>query len=688
MSGQAPPIDEPGRAHLRALRLFLLTLLVLFVVAQSHRHRVWVMAVFALYIVGATLWVRVQYVDSVRGRAYVPPSRRLWLAVGSGVVAAGGGVVLGLTKADTLVSASWFVVGGFLTIYLAAGYLVASSRQDIARAMRKGASVRRAVLRLVGTLLLLLGVAWTGMWLLGRTRTWFAAGVIVLGLLFVPWVLAKLSEHAIQAWSTSLEGTSEGKDRVKDWIWLLPGALLVVVPLVVGLASNWVFGLVVLAFGGLIVAIASFTLADIAVVLALISLAGLTPAQDSADRPLSPPPADGSRLLVALGDSYMSGEGASVFIEGTDEGAGNECRRASTAWPMLSGRQVDLTRAVSFACSGADSFNVRHTAEHVADGSEEAKRIAAMEPTSRPQFEGFETQLDEYDDWVAGLGDAAEDFAPALVVLSIGGNDAGFASVGMTCLAPGSCNDDEPSRLWVGGNLQRVQNRIRQVYADVNETFPSSPVVVIPYPDPIGDDAPCDEAALSEGDVTFLDGFLPGLNFRIATAAREVGFHYAEDVESALEARQLQLCDAATRDRPGLNFIGLRSVGGLSEQRFNPAKWTHNSLHPNERGHSAVHEAFQRWLSAQGGVDGLADRLRIRGAGPGPETETSTEVVGECDTFGFDAAEGCKAQSIAWALRQTGQYAALRVTPVLLGVGLVAWLFAVTFFGWRRKEAK
>ena len=184
----------------------------------------------------------------------------------------------------------------------------------------------------------------------------------------------------------------------------------------------------------------------------------------------------------------------------------------------------------------------------------------------------------------------------------------------------------------------------------------------------------------------FLSGFLPALNSRIDTAANEFGFHYAADVEQALAERQLQLCDAETRDQPGLNFIGFRSVGGLSEQRFNPAKWTHNSLHPNERGHTAVHEAFQRWLTKQGGVSGL-DVRRKRTPGDGPASEKNDKVAGQCDTFGFDDPDGCKKQSFAWALQQTGQFAALLAAPVLLGVGGLAWVFAVAIFGWRRRRA-
>ncbi len=672
--------SEMRREHLRALVFFLATLLVLYAVAQAHQHRVWVMGAFAVYIVGSTLWVRVQYVDALDGQSYVPRSGAVWWKlVVPGLLATVLGLGIRFLGIDGPISASWFVVGGFLAIYLGAGYLVACSRKAIDTRTWAAADRRRASLRLAGVLAGQLLLTWAGMWMLGRTPVLLAAGVIVVGVLFVPLVLAQLSEHAIESWSRSSRGE-------EWWPSVVLGTLVVVVAVVVGLATTWIFGLVVLAFAGLIVAIASFTLADIAVVLALIALAGLTPAQDSPDRPLKPPRSDnGDGLLVALGDSYMSGEGASIFVAGTDEGAGNECRRATTAWPMLTGRLTPFNRVVSFACSGADSFHVRHTVDGVAAGSVEAQEIAAMDPTPTPQFDGLETQLDEYDDYVAGF-DATEDFAPDLVVLSIGGNDAGFASVGMTCLAPGSCNDDEPKDLWIGGNLSRVQNRIRQVYADVDLTFPDTPVVAIPYIDPIGDGAPCDEAALGKGDVDFLGGFLPALNSRIEVSARQFGFHYAADVEQALAERQLQLCDPFTQDRPGLNFIGLRSVGGLSEQRFNPAKWTHNSLHPNERGHTAVHEAFQRWLAAEGGVAGLEVR-RGRTTGTAPVSERNDEVAGECDTFGFDDPEGCKQQSIAWALRQTGAFAALQATPVLLGIGALGWAFAITVFGWRRRRA-
>ena len=106
----------------------------------------------------------------------------------------------------------------------------------------------------------------------------------------------------------------------------------------------------------------------------------------------------------------------------------------------------------------------------------------------------------------------------------------------------------------------------------------------------------CGGVALSEGDRTFVETLLTGLNESVDSAAKSAGFYYVDMTES-LANGQLQLCDQRNHNRPGLNFIGLRSVSGYAEERYNPANWYHNSLHPNERGHAAMLETFETWLN-------------------------------------------------------------------------------------------
>jgi hypothetical protein len=51
----------------------------------------------------------------------------------------------------------------------------------------------------------------------------------------------------------------------------------------------------------------------------------------------------GAQSLVALGDSFSSGQGAPPYELGT-AGRGNTCYRSDQAWPMLLAEQLHSTR--------------------------------------------------------------------------------------------------------------------------------------------------------------------------------------------------------------------------------------------------------------------------------------------------------------------------------------------------------
>ena len=83
-------------------------------------------------------------------------------------------------------------------------------------------------------------------------------------------------------------------------------------------------------------------------------------------------------------------------------------------------------------------------------------------------------------------------------------------------------------------------------------------------------------------------------------------------MQKSLADAHLQLCDQDNDKRPGINFIGLRSVGGFAEQRFNPKNWYHNSLHPNERGHAAMLQVFEQWRRSDTATPPQTTRTRRR----------------------------------------------------------------------------
>ena len=147
--------------------------------------------------------------------------------------------------------------------------------------------------------------------------------------------------------------------------------------------AAWLF-VALLAVAGLVFAIVSGTLADVFAVLGIIALMGVTPQQEPIPEALQP--GEGQRVLVALGDSYMSGEGADTYFEGTDVGGGNQCRRAPTAWAVQAAQRY-FDGLVFLACSGARTYNVRHD-----------KLGVAETPEPRPQGGEPGTQLDQYAD--------------------------------------------------------------------------------------------------------------------------------------------------------------------------------------------------------------------------------------------------------------------------------------------------
>lgn len=641
--GRLPRTDRQAWLRTGAVALAVAVLLG---TARAGTPRSGVLVLFVGFVVVATVWVRGQYADSLDGTPWLMPRR----------------VVLGIAVAGAVGWALYAVLGwdgaalsGAILLYFAVGAQVARWRER-PRSRRVGG------LSVVGLGLLVGAVVTVGLGaaLLGRLGDGF--GIVPLALLGVglvalgPVALSLLSEDAI----TGLTGDGRAVTRRRTVLGLAGAAAVVVLTVVAALwAGSWLVLVAVGVLGLLVVALASSTQADIAAVVGLLALLGVTPLQASVPEALDP--AGRSRVLVALGDSYMSGEGASIYYAGTDDGGSNMCRRSPTAWAAMAGQQRPFDGTLFLACSGAGSSNIRTDPD--------------SRPAPAPQPGEPGTQLAQY----RALQERTP-FTPSLVVLSIGGNDAGFSTIGLMCLAPGDCNDKQD--LWLNG-LDQVERTLRSTYDEVRAAFPGTPVVVVPYPDPIADgDIRCDQVALSVGEREFITRFLSRLNDRVRRAAADHGFYYLADMQRALAGSHLQLCDPRNDGRPGINFIGLRSVNGIPEQRFNPANWVHNSLHPNERGHAAMLRVFQNWLA-----DASPLRASAPTAGGGPGTGQEVPTGGppaQCDLFD-DSASGCRPQGTTFVAQQVGRL--LLTAGGLAGLLLAAvWAAAVAFFGWRRRQ--
>jgi lysophospholipase L1-like esterase len=136
---------------------------------------------------------------------------------------------------------------------------------------------------------------------------------------------------------------------------------------------------------------------------------------------------------VALGDSYSSGTGAGSY-------GGGSCKRSARAYPQLWANAMAPSAFSFAACSGARTADVLNN------------QVSAVTADT------------------------------ALVTISIGGNDAGFADVMITCNT--SSNSTCVNRNNEAQNFARntLPGRLDGVYSAIRSRAPSARVIVVGYP--------------------------------------------------------------------------------------------------------------------------------------------------------------------------------------------------------------
>lgn len=493
---------------------------------------------------------------------------------GAGLCAAGAVV---LATYGWVVKIDVLPLLGSVLLVLGLGWLVEAWR-DARPDDGDGAS-----LRLWGVVLLVVAVlvcAVTALLLFTGTFTLDVTVLVVIGLallVVLPVSVNLLSERGLR-WISSRQPPGRFRTERSPYVSYLAGTVLAAAA---GFAiflflTDWVLTAAVVAIAVvLVVAVVSNTHADVALVLAVLALLAAAPLEKPTPDTLTAQ-AD-TDTLVALGDSYMSGEGASTYYAGTDDAGRDQCRRAPTAYAARLVVAAHRYHHLAFlGCSGARTYNVIGTA----DGGGDAQ--------IQPGETG--TQVDQ----IKALKKANSGFDPKLVIVGIGGNDAGFATIGEICVVPGDCSSQ---RALFERNLPAVRRALVATYSSIEKALPGIPVVAIPYPQPIADSQRCDGVALTRPERNFIRSFVDQLDSTIRAAADQAGILYAAEMKDSLAVKNLQLC-AVSKSSAGLNFVDVHSVNGLTAQRYNPSRWLHNSLHPNDRGHAAMLETLETWLDA------------------------------------------------------------------------------------------
>jgi lysophospholipase L1-like esterase len=209
----------------------------------------------------------------------------------------------------------------------------------------------------------------------------------------------------------------------------------------------------------------------------------------------APASASAGVRYVALGDSYSSGLGAGGYIASS-----GSCQRSANAYPERWAAMNSPASFVSAACSGATTTSVL---------SGQVRALSAR---------------------------------TTLVSITIGGNDAGFATVMETCVLSSSSSCLKAvakAERFVAASLP---GRLNRTLATIRADAPNARVVVVGYPElyDLSRSGSC--LGLSAADRTALDRGADALDRALSAAAARHGDIFA-DVRGTFTGHEI--CDSA-----------------------------------------------------------------------------------------------------------------------------------------------
>ena len=295
-----------------------------------------------------------------------------------------------------------------------------------------------------------------------------------------------------------------------------------------------------------------------------------------------PTPSSGSRPLkvVAVGDAFVSGEGARAFFAGTDAAGSNECRRASTAFPYLLADFLDLpsghdgVELTSLACSGAATTNVV--------GFDDIACTDRLFPDGCPQPQYQRAPRGEAE------GVFQVDNIPAdadLMLVGIGATDAQLTDAVALCMrTTASCRSR--IALWVAALDETLAWRLERVYTGIRIAAPNAQIAAITYPNLLFADV-CGSTRLDQDETDFfIASFLPHLNDTIRRAAAAARVDLIDTTDALAGHRLCQPAGAdGTRPEIGAAAVQMKPHRGIT---WKLSSWFHGSFQADEFGHQLI----------------------------------------------------------------------------------------------------
>jgi hypothetical protein len=304
-------------------------------------------------------------------------------------------------------------------------------------------------------------------------------------------------------------------------------------------------------------------------------------------------PRDSIKSLIdylGLGDSYTSGEGAFDYRSGTDTDD-NMCHLSANSYPLLLTR--DLFSSVgghSVACSGAVISDVGSTSLGYRG---QVRGVATLEQLQKTQPLLLDSIMANYLPGYVAQQRFAGQYQPAVITVSVGGDDIGFGDIVQGCVVPhvslhlsdSNCYSTYEDRLELTRLIDRTVPRWTALYKQLLAEAPGTRVYAVGYPEVVADTGNCAlNAHLGKSELEFSEELIDYLNNSVRQAAAKAGVTYV-DIGQALAGHRL--CETASYN-VAVNGLTAGKDGKVLGVRV----FGKESYHPNALGQALIEQAI------------------------------------------------------------------------------------------------
>lgn len=281
--------------------------------------------------------------------------------------------------------------------------------------------------------------------------------------------------------------------------------------------------------------------------------------------------------ILALGDSYISGEGAHNYKWGAvpqydTNSAQNKCHTSWDSYPYILGKRLAYTYD-SVACSGA-------VMEDVTNADNDYKN--QLNPSFRQQDITEKRLVEVLSQFIPGNINQdrfVQKYKPNNILLSIGGNDIHFKDILTLCVLSGKgdpCFDSQTERKALLRFVYGKHDALVATYQHILQQNPDAKLFVVGYPQVMKVDGDCgNNVHFDSSEVRFGALLISRLNDTIQRAAESVGAQYV-DVEDAFGGNKL--CEATGKNDAAVNGLTAGDdslLGMLGNESYHPTAYGH-----------------------------------------------------------------------------------------------------------------